>query len=106
MRIVLDLTIAFLALGVVEALIKPIAKTFVQGRLLKHAPVLLGFLDQQMPSLLEAYRGKELEQVLRSQLEKLTGESWAGESLDPLFELYDPRVTADRLHDRQASSPQ
>jgi hypothetical protein len=70
----------------------------MQHRLLEHAPALLRFLDAQMPSLLQAYRGQELEQVLRTQLERLTGECWAGESLDALFELYDPRITADRLH--------
>jgi hypothetical protein len=97
-RVVLDLAIAFLTLGLVEAVVKPIAKRFMQRRLLQHAPTLLRFLDGQMPSLLQAYRGQELEQVLRTQLEKLTGESWAGESLDALFQLYDPRITADRLH--------
>lgn len=74
------------------------------SRLLEHAPTLLRFLDAQMPSLLQAYRGQELEQVVRTQLERLTGESWAGESLDPLFALYDPRITADRLHRRKLSS--
>lgn len=99
MRIVVDLAAAFLTLGLVEAVVKPIAKRFVQRRLLRHAPTLLRFLDHQMPSLLQAYRGQELEQVVRTQLEQLTGESWAGESLDPLFALYDPRITADRLHE-------
>ena len=105
MRIATDLLATFLMLGFVEAIVKPIAKRFVQRRLLQHAPTLLGFLDAQMPSLLQAYRGQELEQVVRTQLEKLTGESWAGESLDPLFRLYDPRITADRLHGVRRVSP-
>lgn len=98
MRTTIDLLIGFLAMGLTEALIKPIAKRFVQRRLLRHAPALLTYMDHQMPSLLQAYRGQELEQVLRSQLETLTGENWAGVNLDPLFSLYDPRITADRLH--------
>lgn len=69
-----------------------------QRRLLRYAPALLTYMDYQMPSLLQAYRGQELEQVIRSQLERLTGESWAGVNLDLLFQLYDPRITADRLH--------
>jgi hypothetical protein len=100
MRLAIDLLITFLTLGLVEAVIKPIAKRLVQRRLLQHAPTLLRFLDTQMPSLLQAYRGQELDQVVRTQLEKLTGESWADQSLDPLFELYDPRITADHLHKR------
>lgn len=100
MRTVIDLFFGFLAMGLIEALIKPAAKRFMQRRLMRWAPTLLTFLDHQMPSLLQAYRGAELEQVLRTQLESLTGESWAGQSLDPLFRLYDPRITADRLHSR------
>ena len=101
MRTAIDLAIGFLAMGLVEALVKPIAKRFVQRRLLRHAPAVLTFLDHQMPTLLMAYRGHELEQVIRTQLEKLTGESWQGANLDPLFRLYDPRITADRLHSPQ-----
>ena len=100
MNWLLDVTTAFLLLGLTEAVIKPIAKRFVQRRLIQHAPTLLRFLDAQMPSLLQAYRGQELEQVVRTQLEKLTGESWAGENIDEVFRLYDPRITADRLHER------
>lgn len=101
MRTTIDLLIGFLAMGLTEALIKPIAKRFVQRRLLRHAPALLTYMDQQMPALLQAHKGKELEQVLRSELENLTGESWAGTSLDTVFKLYDPRITADRLHSPQ-----
>jgi hypothetical protein len=100
MRSLIDIAIGFLAMGLTEALIKPIAKRFVQRRLLRHAPTLLTYMDQQMPTLLQVYRGQELEQVLRTQLETITGESWAGASLDALFQLYDPRITADRLHSR------
>ena len=100
MRTAIDLTIAFLAMGLTEALIKPFAKRWTQRRLLRWAPTMFNFLDHQMPTLLQAYRGAELEQVLRTQLENLTGESWADQSLDPLFRLYDPRITADRLHSR------
>ena len=100
MRTAIDLLIGFLALGLTEAVIKPLAKRWTQRRLMRWAPTLFNFLDHQMPSLLKAYRGAELEQVLRSQLEKLTGENLADQSLDPLFRLYDPRITADRLHSR------
>ena len=98
MRTAIDLFIGFLAMGLTEALVKPVAKRWTQRRLMRWAPTLLNFLDHQMPTLLQAYRGAELEQVLRTQLENLTGESWAEQSLDPLFRLYDPRITADRLH--------
>lgn len=100
MRTAIDLLIGFLALGLAEAVIRLLAKRWIERRLMRWAPTLFNFLDHQMPSLLQAYRGPELEQVLRTQLEHLTGESWADQSLDPLFRLYDPRITADRLHSR------
>lgn len=91
MRTAIDLLIGFLAMGLIEALIKPVAKRWTQRRLMRWAPTLLNFLDHQMPTLLQAYRGAELEQVLRTQLENLTGESWATDDLGPLFELFDLR---------------
>ncbi len=72
MRWLLDLAAAFLVLGLVEALVKPLARRFVQRR-----------------------SGAELEQVVRQKLEALTGESWKGEDLGPPFALFDPRAAAD-----------
>ena len=40
LRWLLDLALAFLALGVTEALVKPLAKRFVQRRILASAPLL------------------------------------------------------------------
>ena len=79
MRWLLDLALAFLALGLILAV----------------APVLFGQLDPLLPALLQRCSGAELEQVVRQKLEALTGESWAGENLAPLFALFDPRAAAD-----------
>jgi hypothetical protein len=49
-----------------------------------------------MPALLQQCSGAELEQIVRTKLETLTGESWAGEDLSLLFRLFDPRIAADR----------
>ena len=95
MRWLLDLTLAFLALGVIEALVKPLARRFVQRRILAVAPVLFRQLDPLLPALLQRCSGAELEQVVRRKLEALTGESWATDVLAPLFALFDPRAAAD-----------
>ena len=95
MRWLLDVTVAFLALGVVEALLKPLARRFVQRRILAVAPVLFRQLDPLLPGLLQRCSGAELEQVVRQKLEALTGESWASDDLGPLFALFDLRVAAD-----------
>ena len=91
----LDLAVAFLALGVVEALLKPLARRFVQRRILSVAPVLFRQLDPLLPGLLQRCSGAELEQVVRQKLEALTGESWATDDLGPLFALFDLRAAAD-----------
>ena len=104
MRWMLDVVVAFLLLGLGEALVKPIAKRFVQRRILRVAPLVYSFgeacgyeqLDPFLPALLQRCSGAELEQVVRTSLEALTGESWAGEDLSLLFRLFDPRAAADR----------
>ena len=95
MRWLLDLALAFLALGLVEAVVKPLARRVVQRRILAAAPLLFRQLDPLLPALLQRCSGAELEQVVRRKLEALTGECWAGENLEPLFALFDPRAAAD-----------
>jgi hypothetical protein len=95
MRWLLDVTVAFLALGAVEAVVKPLARRFVQRRILSVAPLLFRQLDPLLPGLLQRCTGAELEQVVRQKLETLTGESWTSDDLEPLFALFDPRAAAD-----------
>ncbi len=98
MRWLIDLAVAFLLLGLIEAVIKPIAKRFVQRRILRAAPLVFAQLDPYLPALLQECNGAQLEQIVRTKLEALTGESWAGEDLGLLFRLFDPRFAADRAH--------
>jgi hypothetical protein len=95
MRWLIDLAIAFLVLGLIEALVKPIARRFVQRRILKVAPLVFAQLDPYLPALLQECNGAQLEQVVRTKLEVITGESWAGEDLSLFFRLFDPRAAAD-----------
>ena len=84
MHWLLDLAVAFLALGLLEAVVKPLARRFVQGRILAIAPALLRQLNPLLPGLLQHCSGAELEQVVRQKLEALTGESWASDDLGRL----------------------
>jgi hypothetical protein len=97
MRFLIDGAIAFLLLGITEAVIKPIAKQWIKRKIIKFAPVAFEILDKEMPELLKAYNGKQLEQVVRAKLETLTGESWSDSDIDEVFKLYDPRITADNI---------
>ena len=104
MRWLLDMALDFLALGVLEALVKPLARRFVQSRILAVAPLLFRQLDPLLPALLQRCSGAELEQVVRLKLEALTGESWATGDLGPLFALFDPRAAADHALGRMSDA--
>ena len=97
MRLILEAIIFFITLGIVEAIIKPIATWWVKRRVLKLASVVLESLDKKMPELLKTHNGKQLEQIVRTKLEELTGESWSDGEIDEIFKLYDPRITADKI---------
>lgn len=95
MRVLIDALLAFLLLGLMEAVVKPIAKHVVQRRILRAAPLVFAQLDPFMPALLQQCSGAQLEQIVRTKLETLTRESWAGEDLSLFFRLYDPRLACD-----------
>lgn len=97
MRLVIDLALGFLTIGFIEAVIKPIAKRFVQRRILRVAPAVFELLDRQMPQLVTQLDGAQLTAIVRHKLESLTGESWSSPEIETIFSLYDPRVTADKL---------
>lgn len=87
----LDLLISFTVLGLIEAVIKPLAKRWVQRRILQAAPSVLREVDRRLPSLLALSSGAALEAQVRDIAEEVTGESWATEDLGPLFALFDLR---------------
>jgi hypothetical protein len=91
MRYLLDAALVFLTLGLTEAVIKPLAKRFVQRRLLAAAPAILREVDRRLPELLTLPTGEALEARVRELAEQATGESWTDDDLGPLFELFDLR---------------
>lgn len=92
-----EIIIAFLTLGFLEAVIKPVAKRFVQGKILRYAPVVFEAIDPVMPELMTQFDGAEIEEIVRTRFEELTGESWKDVNLAPFWSLYDVRRAADRL---------
>lgn len=69
----------------------------MQRRILQVAPLVFSQLDPYMPALLQQCSGAQLEPLVRTKLETLTGESWASDDLSLFFRLYDPRCAADRI---------
>ena len=88
--------IAFLTLGLTEAVVKPVAKRWVQRRILKAAPAILREVDLRLPELLTLPSGAALEARVRTIAEEVTGESWATDDLGPLFTLFDLRRVVQR----------
>jgi hypothetical protein len=88
--------LAFLLLGVQEALIKPIAKTLLKRKIIKHAPAAMQFLDEKMPGAFSRYNARDLNTQLKERLESITGESWGEKEVDEMFKIYDPRITANK----------
>jgi hypothetical protein len=99
MHVILDLTLAFLLLGVVEAVVKPIAKTYAKRRIVKVLPLVLDWMDDHIYELVDnGDKGPEqLELLVRGKLESLTGESWEDENIDEVFSAFDLRKTFDKL---------
>jgi hypothetical protein len=93
----LSITVAFLTLGITEAVIKPLAKWFIERRIRAALPALFEVLDPMMPRMIQQYRPGELEQIVRAHLTTITGQDWSHEDIEPFFRLYDPRRNAERF---------
>lgn len=96
MRLFFDAAFAFVTLGTIEAVIKPIAKRFVQGRILRYAPAVFDIIDPLMSSMMKQHNGQEIDDIVRGHFERITGESWADVNLAPFWAMYDPRKAADK----------
>lgn len=81
----------FLGIGITEAIIKPVAKHWVQRRVLSAAPMLLKEIDKRLPDLIQLSSGQDLEKQVRQIAEEITGESWEKTDLGPIFTLFDLR---------------
>jgi len=81
-----------------KTLLEPLAKrlgiVFIPSAVAK----TLNLLDPYMPELLASLDSKQLEAVVRLQLEELTGESWKiNQQTNLFFKLFDPRQTAETI---------
>jgi hypothetical protein len=94
---ILDLFWSFLLLGLLEAVIKPIAKYWVQRKIILLSPAVLAYLDDVFPFLLKDTTPVNLEAIVRSKFSELTREDWSDVNIDYFWEVYDPRVTVAKF---------
>jgi hypothetical protein len=97
MNWIFDLLFSFLLLGLIEGLIKPVARNLFRKKLFAIAPQVLERLDSVLPTVLGRSSGEEIESYTRRVLHEMTGEDWSDVDIEPLFSMFDIRKAADSL---------
>ena len=96
-RFFVDIVFSFIFLGIIEAVVKPIAIQFTKKSIIKLSPLVLHKLDLAFPSLLKTNDSNNLELFVRNTFSELSGEDWSDVDIDYFWKLYDPRVTFKKL---------
>lgn len=91
MRALVDAIWVFIGLGITEAIVKPIAKRWVQRRVVQAAPAVLQKMDSILPELISLPDGIAVEAKVRAIAQEVTGENWDSVDIGPLFDLFDLR---------------
>lgn len=104
MKLVTDFILFIIALGIVEAVLKPAAIHWTKKGLVKWTPVVLDELDRVFPSLLLAKSNQDLDFFVRAKFSELTGEDWSSVNIDYFWQTYDPRVALDKVISREAQA--
>jgi len=87
----LDLFVAFVLLGVLEAIIKPVAIRVIQWKVIKYGALAMSFLDQHVKDFTDL-EGEQIENALRNYMEEVTRTEWTDRDLDKIFRLHDMRL--------------
>lgn len=95
-----ELLVAFLMLGFVEAVIKPIAIRVVQWKIVKLGSIAMRYIDANVDKFVHMDR-KDVEHYVRQYMEGVTGMKWTDRDLDQIFKLHDCRKVfeANRARD-------
>lgn len=96
MNWIYGIVIAFVLMGFIEKVAKPISMMYTKWKILKVAPVVLDALDPIMPEMIREKTGAEIEEFLRNLLSEKTGEDWSARNIESFWKLYDVRAAADR----------
>jgi len=94
----LGLLTGFVFMVFSKALFEPIARKIGVRFIPPAVAKALDLLDPYMPELLGKLNSKELETLVRIQLQEITGESWQlTHHTNLFFKLFDPRFAADKI---------
>lgn len=96
LRTIVDGLIAFLVMGLTEAVIKPLAKAAIDRPLRRALPYVYERLDEEMPTLLRTADPEVMTAQIASSIAQATGNPATARQIDQVVALYSPIKAALR----------
>jgi hypothetical protein len=90
LRTLIDGLIAFLVMGLTEAVIKPLAKAVIDRPLRKALPYVYERLDDEMPTLLRTANPEVMTAEIAASIAKATGNPATARQIEQVVALYSP----------------
>ena len=96
LRTIVDGLIAFLVMGLTEAVIKPLAKAAIDRPLRRALPYVYERLDEEMPTLLRTADPEVMTAQSASSIAQATGNPATARQIEQVVALYSPIKAALR----------
>ena len=96
LRTIVDGLIAFLVMGLTEAVIKPLARAAIDRPLRRALPYVYERLDEEMPTLLRTADPEVMTAQIASSIAQATGKSATARQIEQVVALYSPIKAALR----------
>ena len=96
LRTLIDGLIAFLVMGITEAIIKPLATAAIERPLKRALPYIYERLDDEMPTLLRTADPEVMTAEIASTIAQATGNPATARQIDQVVALYSPIKAALR----------
>ena len=95
-RTLIDAAIAFLVMGITEAIIKPLATAAIERPLKRALPSIYARLDDEMPTLLRTADPEVMTAEIAATIAQATGNPATARQIDQVVALYSPIKAAIR----------
>lgn len=96
LRTLFDALIAFLVMGITEAIIKPLATAAIDRPLKRALPYIYERLDNEMPTLLRTAEPETMAAEIASTIAQATGNPATARQIEQVVALYSPIKAALR----------
>jgi hypothetical protein len=90
LRTLLDAAIAFVVMGLTEAVLKPLAKSMIDRPLRRALPYVYEQLDNEMPTLLRTTTPEVMAAEIGATIARATGNPATARQIEQVAQLYDP----------------